>query len=97
MLTVSQSGSVEPASRAALTAQSTGLTRAMTCIQPGMRLRAMMADDMNVNGRMAKFTAAIRASSLRTIRASACEKAATVTATSDVALSRTAGPTSPLR
>ncbi len=57
----------------------------------------MIADDMNVNGRMAKFTAAIRTSSFRTSRASAFEQAATVTATSDAAVSRTAGPTRPLR
>ena len=52
-----------------MAAQSTGLKRAASWIQPGIKAAAMNAEDRKVSGRSSSCTAPITDSSLRTSKA----------------------------
>src|SRR6185295_13231008 len=72
-------------SRAAVTAQLTGLKRETPRIQPGIRLRDMIMLERKVLGSTTKFMAAITSSCLRAISARALENPAKAAARSDAA------------
>src|SRR5215470_19981886 len=93
--TMPQSGDAESASRLATTAQSIGLYVAMLWIQDGTRSKAIMVEDRNVKGRMRKLAMPMRASWVRSSRASALEREANDALTSTAHATTTSRPASP--
>src|SRR4029079_4201677 len=95
LATVDQSAVDARAARPESSAQLTGLTAAAVLIQPGLRSRAMNADERNVNGSSRKMLSPMMVSRWRTSRPIVLESAANTTPTTIDATTSTTSPSTP--
>ena len=90
-----QSGWAETALRPICTTQLSGLRDAIACIQPGMRLVCMNAEDRNMSGSMKNVYTPIMASRERSVMPTAFDSAPNTTPTRIDAATMTATPATP--